>query len=404
MKITVVSIFFPPDTGAPAPRLLNMSKALKNNGADIDVITALPNYPTGRIFDGYRGKVFVKEEVDGILAKRYWLYPSNSKSKVVRVFSMLSFSFSLCFAFFGLRRRKPDVVIVNSPPLLVGLSGVLIGRLAGAKVVTNIADIWPLTALELGAMRKGLFYSFFKWIEKIMYKYSNYFLTQSGETQAYLEKKTAKPVFLYRNLTPGSDYIMQTPDYDRKQLKVIYAGLLGFAQGVAQLCKAIDFKALDIEFHIYGNGMQREEIEEYIQSNDTNIFYHGEVSRNEVPKILSDFHATVIPLTHHIYGAFPSKISMAISSGLPIFFSGEGEGRKFVVENKIGWACGASDYEALYKNLEYFSKLNEQEYNEIRNNCINLSQHDFNFDVQQEKLNHFLQQITGVSEEINSDV
>jgi len=399
MKISVISIFFPPEKGAPAFRIFNMSKMLQEKGADIELITALPNYPTGKIFEGYRGKVFAKETIEGIPARRYWVYPSNSNSKVIRVLSMFSFSVSLFFAFFALLRRKPDIVIVQSPPLLAGLSGVFIARMARTKVITNISDIWPLTALELGAMKKGFFYSFFAWIEKLMYRYSHYFMVQSGETQAYMEERSSKPVFLYRNLAPPSAFIHQNPTFDGKK-KIVYAGLLGLAQGVAKICKAIDFKTLDVEFHIYGDGQQRAEIEKYIQSKDTNIFFHGQIPKSEVPEMLSNFHATIIPLTHHIYGAFPSKISMAVSSGLPIFFSGEGEGRKFVTENNIGWACGASDYETLHKNLENFSKLNEQQYNEIRNNCINLSQHDFNFDIQQEKLNHFLQQITGEDEAI----
>lgn len=392
MKITVISIFFPPEKGAPAFRIFNMSKMLQEKGADVELITALPNYPTGKIFEGYRRKIFVKETIEGIPTRRYWVFPSNSNSKIIRVFSMFSFSVSLFFAFFALFRRKPDIVIVQSPPLLVGLSGVLIARMARAKVVANISDIWPLTALELGAMKKGFFYSFFAWVEKLMYRYSHYFMVQSGETQTYMEERSSKPVFLYRNLAPPSAYIHQNPKLEEKK-KIVYAGLLGLAQGVAKICKTIDFQALNIEFHIYGDGQQRAEIEKYIQSKETNIFFHGQIPKSQVPEMLSNYHATIIPLTHHIYGAFPSKISMAISSGLPIFFSGEGEGREFVVKNKIGWACGASDYSTLNENLKYFSKLSPQEYNEIRNNCIDLSKSAFNYQLQQEKLSDFLENI-----------
>lgn len=395
MKITVISIFFPPERGAAPSRILNMSKALKERGCDVEVVTALANYPKGKIFEKYRGKIIHKEVIEGIPCRRYWLMPSNSNNPFVRVLSMFSFAISLFMALPYLIRRRSDIIIVQSPPLLAGFSGALLGSLAPGKVISNISDVWPLTALELGVIKKGAIYSFFEVAEKWIYRISDAFMTQSEESLEHINKFNDKPKFCYSNLSLPSPF--KGPAYQKDGIKIVYAGLLGLAQGVNNICRQIDFKGLGVEFHIYGHGVERADIEQYIQENpDSNIILHESIPKNEVPEMLSNFHATIIPLKDPIYGALPSKIFMAIASELPILFSGEGEGRRIVEEKNIGWVCDSQNYKALEHNIQKIIS-SENEYQTKKDAIVAVHANEFNYFKLQDRLIEFLKECLNLS-------
>ena len=395
MKVTIVSIFFPPEGGAAASRIFNMAKSLQARGVDVEVITALPNYPTGKIFDKYTGSFVVKEEIDGIKCRRYWLYPSNSRNPVLRIWSMISFSVSMLFALPHLWSRRPDLLIINSPPLVTGFFAVIMAKFTSAKAVTNISDIWPLSALELGAIQRGRFYSLLEKIEYFLYKNSYATLTQSQETLEHIKALVpTQNLFLYRNLDEPSPYLEQGAAYNKTELKIVYAGLLGIAQGVFDICKNVDFRALGVQLHIYGAGNEWDDIQNYIKTHpDCNIFMNGMIPKRDVPKMLSEFHATLIPLNTPIYGAFPSKIFMAISSGLPVFFSGGGEGAKVVADYGLGWINAPADYAVLAQNIAKFTNLSDTEFKTIKQNCIAASQTDFNREHQTDALLTYLKQL-----------
>ena len=266
IKITVITIFFPPEKGAAPSRMYKLCRELVKAGFDVEVITAMPNYPTGRIFPGYRGKYSSVEEMDGITVRRYWVYASNSSNSLARAASMLSFATMMNNARWRLRnRRKPDLIFVQTPPLLAGAAGVRLAKATGAKIVLNVSDLWPLTAVELGAMQRGKLYDRLERLETYMYRNSDLIIGQSQETVDYIQQQHPhKAYFLYRNLDPPSPFRDAGPVYEPGSLKVVYAGLLGVAQGVMAICRGIDFSAMGIAFHIYGAGNEAEELKAYL--------------------------------------------------------------------------------------------------------------------------------------------
>ena len=359
MKITLITQYYKPEMGAPQNRLYEMCSGLKALGVEMSIITGMPNYPTGKIFDNYKGKCAMSEMVDDIPVKRYWLYASNTKNVIPRILNMLSFSIMVIFALPYLIKRKNDFIIVESPPLLLGLSGWLLSKLSGAKLVMNISDLWPLSARELGAISgDGIAYKVLESIEGFLYRKSKFCMGQSQEIVDYIADHGAKEVYLFRNGVDPSRFSQTEKVFSdaSKPLILTYAGLLGFAQGIAGICKNIDFKSINAEFHIYGAGGEQEEIEKFLTENpDNGIYYHGKVSREEIPNVLALSDCTLIPLVKNIYGAVPSKIYESMASGLPIMFSGEGEGRRIVEDNDLGWVSGALDYEGLKNNIEQAS-------------------------------------------------
>lgn len=391
-KIKIITSFFPPEKGAASHRILTTAKELTSYGFDVSVITTLANYPTGKLFNGYKKMLYKKEKIEGIDCIRCWVFPSNSNNPIIRILSMLSYCFSLVFTIPSLIFNKPDIIFVQTPPLLPGITGVLISKLLRIKVVLNVSDIWPLTAVELGVMRhKSFSFRLFSGIENIMYGLSDAMIGQSNETCSYLKQKSDKPILLYRNLTkPNFNQIVREQVLNSRK-KIVYAGLLGLAQGVFNICKNIDFKSLDIEFHIFGDGIEKSLIEKFIQHNsECNIFLNQTITKDEMQKKLLSYDATIIPLTKNIYGAFPSKITMAMAAGLPIFFSGDGEGFKIVDEFNLGYVSEAGNLNALEKNIIEFSRLNHKQINQMKLNIINVVEKDFNYVNQQAKLCKFI--------------
>lgn len=354
MKIAILTQYFYPETGAPQNRLLELAQILIKKNCETTVITALPNYPTGKIFSKYRKKFSAKEDLEGIKILRYWMYASNSAKSIPRIFSMLSFSFTCLFSVFYLRQFKPDFFFVESPPLTLGFSAYILSRLSKSKLIMNVSDIWPLSAKELGAINDGFLYRQLENLEKMLYRKSELCSGQSEEITKHITESGGSNVYLFRNGVDVNRFNNSTPDFQNSgQLKIVYAGLLGVAQGVYGIARNVNFKEINAELHIYGEGAERNSLEEYLEENPgRNIFLHKRIQREEIPAMLSKFQCVLIPLVKNIYGAVPSKIYEAMAAGLPILYSGSGEGANIVKQTKSGLVSDPKDYNVLKTNID----------------------------------------------------
>lgn len=395
MKITVITQYYKPEMGAPQNRLYEMCRGLKDNGVDISVITGMPNYPTGKIFDAYRGKFSMTEVLDGMEVKRYWLYASNVRKAIPRIWNMISFSLMVLCSLHYLRKRRNDYIIVESPPLTLGESGLILSKLTGSRLVMNISDLWPLSARELGAISgDGIIYKALEKLEQHLYKNSAFCMGQSQEIVNYIAEHGAKDVYLFRNGVDPRRFDGIEVIHEEGKVKLVYAGLLGFAQGVADICKSVNFAEHGMEFHIYGAGGEQGEIEKIIAENpNKGIFYHGVVSRDELPRRLMEANMTLIPLVKNIFGAVPSKIYESMAAGLPIMFVGEGEGARIVEDNKIGLVAPPKDYKALEDNIKY-AVSHTEELKKMSENCLNCAKTKFNRPKQIKRLyDHLIERL-----------
>lgn len=391
MRIGLLTQYYKPEMGAPQNRLYEMVRGLKELGNDMYIITAMPNYPTGKIFDAYKGKIICNEMIDDIPVKRYWLYASNTRKIIPRIWNMVSFSCMALLSIRYLRKLHLDYLIVESPPLTLGLVGIWLTKFAKCKLIANISDIWPLSAKELGAISEGRLYRILERLEHKIYRSAHLCMGQSQEIVDHIASHGGKNVYLFRNGVDPTRFQIARNDAITYPVKIIYAGLLGFAQGIADICKSINFADIGAEFHIYGAGGEQEEIEQYLQQYpNRGIFYHGVVSRQELPKKLQEAHLTLVPLVKNIYGAVPSKIYESMAAGLPIMFIGEGEGAKIVENNAIGLVAHAKDYATLQANIQYIVSHPDIMKNMI-DNCQKCAQTKFNRPQQILSLHQYLQ-------------
>ncbi|MBL4879752.1 MAG: glycosyltransferase family 4 protein [Oleispira sp.] len=391
MKILIVSNYLYPETGAASNRITQMAEALSKN-FEVSVVTALPNYPTGKVFLEYKGRFFMKEKIKNFDVRRYRTYNSNSKNAIKRMASMLSLGFMMLFEIKYLVRERYDIVIVQNSPLLVSSFAILYTKMfSNSKIVLNVSDLWPLSALELGAIKKGRFYNFLERIEKFNYTRSGLIIGQSNEIIGYVKNLAqTKQFFLYRNI-PRIDENTKKKHAKNKPVRIVYAGLLGVAQGVLDVCKKINFKELDVEFHIYGMGNELNNILKYLNYSDCNIYYKGSVSSNEIKNVLVEYDFSIVPLKNRIYGAVPSKIFELTLLNIPIIFCGGGEGAQIVRKHKIGFVSDPGDYQKLEENIYTAVNLSDKKYKELVDNCCKAANVKFDFSNQMEE---FVEKLT----------
>jgi glycosyltransferase involved in cell wall biosynthesis len=386
MKITIISNYLFPETGAASNRITKLAEGLACKH-DVEVVAPLPNYPTGKIFNAYKGRFFLKEKLKGYDARRYWSYNSNSSNPLKRGVAMFSFGITLFLEGYRFFRRQPDIVIIQNSPLLVSFFGIIVTKtFSNAKIILNVSDLWPLSALELGVLKRGRFYSLLEQIEKFNYKFSDSFLGQSQEILDHINSfQPSKPKFLYRNVPEVND---SREDVDKQEpTRIVYAGLLGVAQGVLEICKNIDFAACNSTFDIYGAG---NELEEIVSLNKSGVNYKGSLPVDEIRKVLTTYDFAIVPLRNRIFGAVPSKIFELAKLKIPIIFCGGGEGADIIAKFGLGFVSSPGDFAALSNNIKMAANMSPNAYLDLIENCRKVAKDEFDFDRQLAKLEIFV--------------
>jgi glycosyltransferase involved in cell wall biosynthesis len=382
-EILIVSNYYPPEKGAAANRIEQLALKLKQNNYTVSVVCPLGNYPKGILFPEYKGKFSVTENREHISVKRLWIYPSVSPNLLVRIVSVLSFTLSLFF--YLLFKKTPEKVIVQSPPLLLSFIAVLVLSWKKKKIILNVSDLWPLAAIELNALKENSFsHKSSLFFERFIYKKSSLILGQSNEIISHIHTLfPEKECHLYRNFPDHKISKIELETQEKQPIKIFYAGLLGIAQGVLELCQKIDLNHLNIELHIFGDGAEKKAIETLISNQkQPKIFFHGMMERKELHETLKKQDIAIVPLKTRIYGSVPSKIFEYGSLGFPTLYLGGGEGATIVEENKIGWVITVGDYGELNKKLISISDLSTLELDKMKKEIFTKTQEIFNLDNQ----------------------
>ncbi|MBC7525027.1 MAG: glycosyltransferase family 4 protein [Flavobacterium sp.] len=385
--ILIISNYYPPEKGAAANRIEQLAKKLYLNNYKVSILCPLANYPKGALFPEYKGKFSITENRENIIIKRLWIYPSVSKNIAVRIFSVLSFAVSLFF--YLLFKKTPHKVVIQSPPLLLSFISVLVLKLKNKKIILNISDLWPLAAIELKVLQEGSFsHKFSLFLERFIYKKSDLILGQSNEIITHVHTIVPdKKCYLYQNFPDHNNDECKFEISENQTIKLFYAGLLGIAQGVLELCEKINIQNLNLELHLFGDGADKAQIERFIELNpNRKIFFHGMLDRESLHKKLQTFDIAIVPLKTRIYGSVPSKIYEYSALGFPILYFGGGEGEVIVTENNLGWVAIVENYIDLNEKLIEISKVSKGDLEQMKQSVFNQAKKAFNLDQQIQKL------------------
>lgn len=359
MKILYLAQFFDPE---PVFKGLRYAKALKEKGHDVEVITGFPNYPEGKIYDGYKLSLYKKEVIEGVTVHRVWLYPNHGKSVVKRLFNYVSFFItSLILGLLIVRRF--DVIHAMHTPLNIGLSAALFNLWGRKKLIFDIQDIWP-DSLSATNMIKN------KKILNIVNKLCNWtynradFVTvispgfKSLLMQRGLQEEKIKIIYNWSGIEgySGTESDKYQLNKNNKVFNVVFAGNMGGAQNLTNLISAAkilkDESIDDIEFHLIGGGLEVNDLKEQVKNHQlNNITFYPRVPMDKVINYISSADAVLVHLRKDplFEITIPSKTQAYLSLGKPILINVPGDAAKLVVENKAGYYFEPDDPQS-FKN------------------------------------------------------
>jgi glycosyltransferase involved in cell wall biosynthesis len=345
MRILLVTQYFPPETGAAQNRLGDLATRLADCGHAVTVVTSVPNYPHGRIFDGYRGRWLTEERLGRVRVIRTWVYTSVTKGFVNRLANYFSFVLSSAIAG-AFRVGRQDWIIVELPPLFLGLSGMVLRMLKRGRLLLNVSDLWPASAVALGVLRNGLLFRLSTQLELALYRHAD---AITGQTRGIVDDIRARcpdtPVAL---MTNGVDVRAFRDDSAggggeafRKeiglgdQFVVGYAGLHGLVYGLSTVLEAARLlrDVGDVVFVFVGDGPERERLRGAAHAARlTNVRFVPSQPASRMRAVWAAFDAALVPLRRERFfeGTLPSKMFEAMAAGLPIIASVQGEARAVI--------------------------------------------------------------------------
>jgi len=358
MRFLFLTQYFPPEIGAAQTRLGAFASELVRLGHEVEVVTALPNYPTGRVFPEYRGRFRITEEWHGLPVHRVWLYVAMGKG-FRRLLNYASFPLT---AIFGLARvRKPDYVIVESPPPFLSVPAVLAAKYWRVPLIVNVADLWTDALRMMAFMREGKALRAVEWLERWTYRRATYVNAVTDGIHAALISNKAVPADKVLFLPNGVDTELFHPgppdealakELDLTGRKVLlYAGTHGYSHGIEVALRAASrIKDKTILFLFIGDGSEKPKLLRQAEELGVdNVRFLDPAPPDYVARLytLSMAGLSTLRLTPLSEGTRPVKVLAAMACGNPVVYSGVGEGARLVENAKAGVVTPPGNADAL---------------------------------------------------------
>lgn len=352
--------YFPPESGAAQVRLKEVAKGLQRNGHEVTVVTAFPNHPSGIIPPDYQGHWRMKDEVDGIPVWRTWIYPVQRGRFWKRLLNYFSFVFS---SFWGLSKAgKQDILFFESPPLFLGITALIYGWFTRTRIIMNISDLWPESAVALGLVNSGWMISAAEWLEKLLYRRAWKISSQTeGIRSSLLDRGVPENKVTFLPNGVNLDLFAPRERDEAMALKLgiqaedfvlIYAGTMGYAQGLESVIKTAELlrEERGIRFLFVGDGTEKPMLEALVKEKGlSNVSFVDFQPVQEMPRYFSLASASIVPLKKNklFEGARPSKMFPALGSEVPVIYSGEGEAADLVLSSGGGVVVEPENSEKL---------------------------------------------------------
>jgi len=367
VRVTILTQYYPPEIGAPQARLSELANALVRRGHAVTVLTAMPSYPRGRIHPGYGGLVR-RERLNGVQVIRTPIFPTQRPDFLSRLANYFSFTCSAGLLGTFLLRRC-DYLIVESPPLFLGLAGLWLSWRTRAAMVFNVSDLWPESAVRLGIVRTGsLGHRLAEWLERFCYRHA---ALVSGQTKTIVQNIVERfPYCRTYHFSNGVNTRTFHPDRRTAAARAafgdneagtcvaLYAGLHGLAQGLDRVLDAAETLRADprLRLVLMGDGPAKEKLMQHAQARGlSNVRFLEPLPRDQVPPLVAAADFLVVPLATHIPGATPSKLYEAMASGRPVVLVAEGEPAAFVRQHRVGIVVAPGDGPGLVEALRTLS-------------------------------------------------
>ena len=344
MKILFLTDNFPPEVNAPATRTLEHCREWVKAGHDVTVITCHPNYPIGKVYDGYRNCWKKKEVVEGIKVIRVWTYITSNKGFFKRILDYISFSFTSFFAGLFL---KCDVIVATSPQFFTALSGRTLHFFKRKPWIMEVRDLWPDSIKSVGAMKEGAVLRYFSKEEKWCYKSATKIVVVTDTFKKVIAEKgiPEEKISVVKN---GANLVLFTPREKSPELvrkyglegKVVlgYVGTIGMAHKLDFLIDCVK-ELSGCKLMILGAGAEKDGlVKKVADENIDNVFFVDPVSKDKVADYVALQDLALVNLRRDplFTTVIPSKIFETSAMHIPIMLGVDGEARELVEKYGAG--------------------------------------------------------------------
>jgi glycosyltransferase involved in cell wall biosynthesis len=389
MKILILTQYFPPEVGAPQNRLFELAVRLQKQGADITVLTAMPNYPQMKIHEAYKGRFYAHENMQGLDVHRSWIYVTTGKGIAKRLLNYFSFVFtSFWIGLFKIKRH--DYILCESPPLFLGITAYLLKVIKRSQLIFNVSDLWPESAEKLGLVTNRTMLKWATKLEEFLYRKS---AIVTGQTQGIVrniqERFPSKTLYwlpngvdltLFDSGKVSSDW-RQKNGLDENDFLLLYAGIIGHAQGLEVIVNAAARLQNEraIKFILLGSGPVKEELIALKEKLGLhNVLFLDAVGKSEMPAITAAIDVAVIPLKKLdlFKGAIPSKIFENLAMKKPILLGVEGEAKELFIDRGGAGLCFependedlASKVQLVYNDRKALATMGQNGFEYVKDN------------------------------------
>ena len=382
MKILFLTDNFPPEVNAPAVRTYEHCCEWVRLGAEVTVVTCAPNFPQGKVYKGYRNRLYSKEEMQGIKVVRVWTYITANEGFFKRILDFISFSISSFLAGLFL---EADVIVATSPQFFTALSGRTLSFFKRKPWVMEVRDLWPESVKAVGAAKAGAALRYFEREEMWCYKSAKKLIVVTDTFKEKIAARGISPdkITVIKNGIDRSEFYPRPKDQALiEELGLSGKVILGYI-GTHGMAHKLDFilqcahslRGTKYHFLLIGAGADKERLLKLKEElGCTNVTMLDPVPKTEVYRYISILDIALINLKKSdlFTSVIPSKIFENAAMSIPILMGVEGEAKALVEQYHAG-VCfepeNESDFMAKLQALD-----NPQLYQELQEGGIRLAE------------------------------
>lgn len=402
MKILFLTDNFPPEVNAPATRTYEHCKEWVKQGEEVTVITCTPNFPQGKVYTGYRNRLYQKEIMDGIRVIRIWSYITANEGFLKRTLDYISFSVTSFFA--GLFQQA-DIIIATSPQFFTALSGRTLSFWKRKPWIMEVRDLWPESIKTVGAMNDNILIRYFEWQEKHCYHSAKKIVVVTDSFKRRLVERgiDSSKIDVVKNGVNRSLFVPVVKDLQLlnelglQNKKIIgYIGTHGMAHKldfILQCAKGMEGRN-NYHFLFLGSGAEKRNLLDLKEKLDLkNVTMLDPVSKLEVKRYISILDIALINLrkSELFTTVIPSKIFENAGMEIPILMGVNGEARE-IIESYHAGVCFEPESETEFCEKLDLLLTDENLYNECKEGCKKLSL-DFDRNLLANKMLQIITQI-----------
>jgi glycosyltransferase involved in cell wall biosynthesis len=400
MHILFLTDNFPPEGNAPATRTFEHAVRWVEAGHKVTVITCAPNFPEGKVFDGYKNSLYQKELIDGINVVRVKTYITANEGFVKRILDYMSFMVSAFIA--GLFQKKPDVIVATSPQFFCACAGWVLSVFKRKPFVFELRDIWPASITAVGAMQDSFAIRMLEKLELFLYRKADSIISVTHSFKKELIERgiDGEKINVVLNGVDLTKYVpAEQKDSELAERYGLhgkfvagYIGTHGMAHGLENIVSVAERLKdhEDIRIVFAGGGAARQKVVDLVsEKNLTNVVLIDRQPKEMMPRLWSLCDISLVPLKNSdlFKTVIPSKIFECMGMGIPTLMSvPEGEATAIIQKTNSGLTVEPESVEQIVEGILKL-KNNSDLFNELRQSSIDVAS-QFSRDLMAKEMLH----------------